>query len=490
MYTVGPKLLRYVICLIAFAAGLTSGAMIMEIYAQSDENSIEISEQTTLSDDLLNSPAAQEILKKIEQTKKWIIDLEQRNYEHLEAQKELEKKRSQALIKLEQDLKEWEGLWEYYSPRNSFGRFVNKVSDLQVQGVFWDQFEFKEQKVNAGREALKKVITNGGTLQEARQAYRTAAETKRIELIEANSMFNVNHNLAYYNQQILFAREGQFINSTTTGEILREYYKDYRTNPSYLKENPNDYVSWEDLGKTNPDTECIGDKIVVHRFHANDYVCVTMYTAEMWIRHGMGEITGDSKIKNPSLDKLVTPLTKCDDGFVVIFEIETKKYSCILAATANQWVTQGIAEFHDPESFIMKSIDKKSTDLKIEEINQQIRKIETEFEEQKVQLEKDYDKKYDDALEQSKQEEKDAIKNQSERPGMTKEELSHKISTIREHYESVKEYVMSEKMQDIDVIDKAYKHRMKELAKDYDLDPYVEIVKDSTEFGYEAISKN
>jgi hypothetical protein len=473
-----------------FIVGIASSALTMEVYAQFSENSIEISEPVIFSDDLLNNPTAQEIMKKIEQTKKWIKDLEQRNYDHLEAQKELEEKRSQALTKLEQDLKEWEELWQYYSPRNSFGRFIDKVPDLHVQGVFWDQFEFKEQKVNAGREALKKVIANGGTLQEARQAYHTAAETKRIELIEANSMFNVNHNLAYYNQQILFDREGQFINSTTTGEILRKYYQEYRTNPSYLKENPNDSVSWEDLGKTSSGTECIRDEIIVHRFHANDYVCVTMYTAEMWIRHGMGEITGDSKINYLSLGKLVTPLTKCDDGFMVIFETETKKYSCILADTANQWMTQGIAEFHDPESFIMQSIDKKSTDLKIEEINQQIRKIESEFEEQKAQLKKDYDKTYDDALEQSKQEEKDAIKDQSERSGMTKEELSNKISTIREHYESVKEDIMREKTQDADALDKAYKHKMKEFAKEYDPDPSVEIVKDSTGLYYEAIPKN
>ncbi|WP_316504972.1 hypothetical protein [Nitrosopumilus sp.] len=61
----------------------------------------------------------------------------------------------------EQDLKEWELLWEYYSPRNSFERFVGTIPDSQVPGVFWDPFEFKEQKVQAGRGALKKVISEG-----------------------------------------------------------------------------------------------------------------------------------------------------------------------------------------------------------------------------------------------------------------------------------------------------------------------------------------
>lgn len=46
------------------------------IYAQ---ESVETSNQTTLSGDLSNNPVAQDILKKIEQTKKWIKDLEQKD---------------------------------------------------------------------------------------------------------------------------------------------------------------------------------------------------------------------------------------------------------------------------------------------------------------------------------------------------------------------------------------------------------------------------
>jgi hypothetical protein len=245
--------------------------------------SLESGEQVTLSGDLANNPVAQDILKKIEQTKKWIKELEAKNYATLESKKELDAKRAQALAQLNQDLNEWESLWEYYSPKNSFSRFVDKVQNPQVQGVFWDQFEFHQMKVDAGREALKKVIANGGSLSEARQAYLSAAETKRIELIEVNSMFNVNHNLAYYNQQIMFNKEGQFIETPITSEQLRKYYEDYRTNPAYLQANPQDVISWTDFGKTTPDTECKKGSVVVYRFHANDYVCVSISTAEMWI---------------------------------------------------------------------------------------------------------------------------------------------------------------------------------------------------------------
>ena len=87
-------------------------------YAQNndDDNAI-TNEQVTLSEELTNNPLAQDILKKIEQTKKWIADLEERNYEQLEKQKDLEEKRRQSLVKLNQDLKEWESLGSLFSKK-------------------------------------------------------------------------------------------------------------------------------------------------------------------------------------------------------------------------------------------------------------------------------------------------------------------------------------------------------------------------------------
>ncbi|MGH1520804.1 MAG: hypothetical protein ACRBB2_00260 [Nitrosopumilus sp.] len=50
-----------------------------------------------------------------------------------------------------------------------------------------------------------------------------------------------------------------------------------------------------------------------------------MSTAELWIRHGMGEITGDSTRVDYHDEQSVTPLTRYDDGFRVVFNVETKK---------------------------------------------------------------------------------------------------------------------------------------------------------------------
>ncbi len=161
------------------------------------QESVDTSEQITLSKDLQNNPLAQDILKKIEQAKKMIEELKQKEYEKNQAQENLEKMRDISIKRLTQDLDEWKRLWEKYSSRNVFDSFVSQRPDY-VQGVFWDQFEFKEQKVNEGRTAMNHVVVNGGTMQDATNAYHKVAAAPKIELIEMNAQFNVKHNLADY----------------------------------------------------------------------------------------------------------------------------------------------------------------------------------------------------------------------------------------------------------------------------------------------------
>jgi hypothetical protein len=92
-------------------------SLIQISYAQTDSsnndnnNNVDISEQVILSDDLLSDPIAQDLLKKIEQTRKFIADLEQKEFEENQAKQNLEERRAMSLERLQQDLEEWERLW-------------------------------------------------------------------------------------------------------------------------------------------------------------------------------------------------------------------------------------------------------------------------------------------------------------------------------------------------------------------------------------------
>ena len=83
----------------AFLAVAFSLILVNNAYAQTSDT------QVTLSGDLQNNPVAQDILKKIEKSKKWIKQIQQRDFEQAEKQKELEQKRAEVLTILQDDLK-------------------------------------------------------------------------------------------------------------------------------------------------------------------------------------------------------------------------------------------------------------------------------------------------------------------------------------------------------------------------------------------------
>lgn len=424
--------------MIILAIGIISNSL-SQGYAQT----VETSPWTTLSGDLANDPVAQDILRKIELTKQWIADLEQKNYKKLEAEKMLEEKRAIALERLNQDLKEWDALWSNYTSRASFERFVDDKPS-EVQGVFWDAFEFKEMKVKAGRDALKQVIANGGTMREARDAYIQAAETKRIELIEANAQFNVKYNLAYYKQQLFFDIQGQFVNTTETRTKLNQYYTDYRADPAYLAANPDDKLSYEALGKTDANTQCREGYVVVHRFHANDYACVTESTAEMWILHGIGEMPFTQTSAHPDAEILGTDITE--------------------------------------------QTSKKDLDAIVYLINQKFRDLGDEAEAKKPELIKHYDQLYEIQKEEAKKAEKEII-GKFNSGSMTKKELSDLIIAIRDKYKDSMEGILNEKIQSLDELKMELDKQALDIISENEKYHEIEIAWNSDTSSYEAVVK-
>ena len=258
------------------------------------------SNQQTISGDIANNPVAQEILEKIEKSKRWIENIQKRNSENLEKRQEIAQKRAEVLKHLEDDLKKWENLWDHYTFDSRLERALANHPANSTDTIYDHPLKFTASKINAGRAALAEVIENGGGPEEARDAFVKAAKISRAELISVNALYNVLSGNAYYNQQVLFESDGQF--HPISGEELRKYYQDYRTNPEYLNANPFDKISWEDLGKNNPYTECRDSYVLVYRSTADDYVCTTEYTAEMWIRHGMGRVVDENFTEQKVVD--------------------------------------------------------------------------------------------------------------------------------------------------------------------------------------------
>lgn len=450
-------------------------SLIQTSYAQTQ---IDSKEQITFSDNLLNDPAAQDILKKIEQTKKMIAELEEKEYEKNQAQENLEKMREMSVKSLNHKLDEWQRIWEKHSSRNAFDSFVNKKPEY-VQGVFWDQFEFKEKKINEGRTAMNQVLINGGTMQEAKEAYHKAASTKKIELIEMNAQFNVKHNLAYYGQQQLFNSTGQFHPSPASDQSIAQYYTDYRLDPTYLLANPDDEYSAEYGSQENSDVECMPGYTLVHRLNQNDYVCIGELTAQTWERHGMGEIVDKIELsvdeKSMVQNVPTNPGTECVEGYSVLYNIPTSEYRCVSDFTAEKWVRDGTGEVHDLSQYIIGKDQYKIVLDKIYEINQEILRINEEHDMEMKELESRYDLNIEDENFIAKQKMRKIINEYNTDESITKDDVTKRILEIRTANDVIREKLFKEKLDTTNILESELREKILKVVKGYENNPGINV---------------
>jgi len=109
---------------------------------------------------------------------------------------------------VQSDLDRMNKKYEDHTPRASFETFLSSI-DSSVHDIFWGQFEFQQQKAQAGRDAMMAVYENGGSLEEARQAYFQKAATKQTEIIEVNKNLNIKYGFTDSTKQQNFDKFGK-----------------------------------------------------------------------------------------------------------------------------------------------------------------------------------------------------------------------------------------------------------------------------------------
>jgi hypothetical protein len=95
-----------------------------------------------------------------------------------------------------------------YTPKAAFTSFVSS-KPIETHNVYWDMFNYQQQKVIDARKAMKIVLENGGSLQDARNAYHNEAAIKRVTLIEITKNLNVKYGLADEKIQSTFDKYGK-----------------------------------------------------------------------------------------------------------------------------------------------------------------------------------------------------------------------------------------------------------------------------------------
>lgn len=199
---------NYAICSsmlgIMLLAATVDGSL-FQVFAQTpSENEFTIKNAEQINKD----PVAKSILEKIELMKKKMAEIKEEKKKQQEHQKFIEQQRVLAKQELNEELDRMNDKYKDYTPKASFTSFVSS-KPAETQLVYWDMFNFQQQKVSEARKAMKNVLDNGGSLQEARDAYHNAASVKRIQLIDITKNLNIKHGLADDSVQSTFDKYGK-----------------------------------------------------------------------------------------------------------------------------------------------------------------------------------------------------------------------------------------------------------------------------------------
>jgi hypothetical protein len=201
-----PKLLPALLVVVAGLLILPATNSGQTAFADSNE------EPTILvSDTLKKNPLAMKIIAEMEAQKLRYKQLSEGKLPEVPLTKkqiEVEENRKLSEEMLQEDLKSMDKKYIDFTPKNAFEKFVSKLNS-EYHGIFWDQFDYLNAKVQLALAAKNQVLENGGSFYEAQQEYFKYASMPRLEMISYIQELNIKYGFADSNIQSNFDANGK-----------------------------------------------------------------------------------------------------------------------------------------------------------------------------------------------------------------------------------------------------------------------------------------
>jgi hypothetical protein len=159
------------------------------------------------TDAIKNDPTAIKVLENIEWFKqRWVL---QQQVQQLQDQQNqfIDQQRALANAYLQSDLARMSNTKDQTSPQNAFVNFVSTINS-PAQNVFLDEFSYMQEKVQQARDVKNQVLQNGGSIDQALQAFNNAAAIRKTELVSVNNQLNIKYSFADQKVQSLFDKWG------------------------------------------------------------------------------------------------------------------------------------------------------------------------------------------------------------------------------------------------------------------------------------------
>ncbi|MFB5618382.1 MAG: hypothetical protein ACE5RE_02165 [Candidatus Nitrosomaritimum aestuariumsis] len=171
-----------------------------------------VSESTLkVSDKLKKNPLAMQIIAEMEAQKLRYKQLAEESVPKVIPTREqilIEENRKISEEMLQDDLESMKKEYLDFTPKNAFAKFVEKLNSSH-HGIFWDQFDYLNAKVQLAIAAKKDVLENGGTFYEAQREYFKYASMPRLEMISYIQELNVKYGFADEDLQSNFDPNGK-----------------------------------------------------------------------------------------------------------------------------------------------------------------------------------------------------------------------------------------------------------------------------------------
>ena len=164
-----------------------------------------------VSDKLKNNPMAMKIITEMEAQKlryKQLSEETTPKFIPTKAQIEIEKNRKISNQMLQDDLKSMEEKYIDFSPENAYEKFVLKLNSV-YHGIFRDQFNYLNAKVQLAIAAKNLVLENGGSFYDAQREYFKYASMPRVDMINYLEELNVKYGFAEKDIQSNFDANGK-----------------------------------------------------------------------------------------------------------------------------------------------------------------------------------------------------------------------------------------------------------------------------------------
>lgn len=150
------------------------------------------SDEIKATEKIKNNPTMMQILKKIEQSKKILAEMQEGKKIQIQQNKAIQEARNIANTRLNEEMSRMNKDNEPFTSQNAFAKFVSKKPS-EIQGIYVSMFNYQQDKIKSAQNIRDQILAGGGKTKDAWDTYYKNSATSRVQMISLNKDFNVKY---------------------------------------------------------------------------------------------------------------------------------------------------------------------------------------------------------------------------------------------------------------------------------------------------------